>query len=52
LRHGPTERTLLRFRALALFERRPPERVDSSSLPASENLHMNGHLPRRELSAR
>jgi hypothetical protein len=23
----------------ALFERRPPERVDSSSLPASENLH-------------
>src|SRR5467141_755932 len=30
---------LPRFRALALFERRPPERVDSSSLPASENLH-------------
>jgi hypothetical protein len=25
---------------LALFERRPPERVDSSSLPASENLHI------------
>jgi hypothetical protein len=32
---------------LALFERRPPERLDSSSLPASENLHMNrpiGHV--------
>ena len=28
-----------RFRALALFGRRPPECVDSSSLPASENLH-------------
>ncbi|MGA8412954.1 MAG: hypothetical protein WB756_14465, partial [Xanthobacteraceae bacterium] len=25
---------------MALFERRPPERVDSSSLPASENLHI------------
>jgi hypothetical protein len=33
---------LPRFRALALFERRPPERVDSSSLPASENLHKTG----------
>ena len=27
------------FRALALFERRPPERVVRSLLPASENLH-------------
>src|SRR3984893_12887435 len=34
----PTERTLPRFRALALFGRRSPERVASSSLPASENL--------------
>src|ERR1700730_5984869 len=38
----PTEAYLPRFRALALFERRPPERVDSSSLPASENLHRSG----------
>ena len=34
----PTERTSRDF-ALALFGRRPSERVDSSSLPASENLH-------------
>src|ERR1700738_3618558 len=34
----PTERTLPRFRALAVFGRRSPERVASSSLPASENL--------------
>jgi hypothetical protein len=32
---------LPRFRALALFERRLPERVARSSLPASENLHKN-----------
>src|SRR5271165_3633518 len=31
-----------RFRALALFGRRPPERVARSSLPASENLHTTG----------
>ena len=31
-----------RFRALALFGRRLPERVVSSSLPASENLHITG----------
>jgi hypothetical protein len=31
-----------RFRALALFRRRPPERVEGSSLPASENLHNCG----------
>src|SRR6516164_2910894 len=30
---------LPRFRALALFGRRPPERVVRPSLPASENLH-------------
>ncbi len=29
-----------RFRALALFGRRPPHRVDSLVMPASENLHM------------
>ena len=28
-----------RFRALALFGRRPPQRVDSIVMPASENLH-------------
>jgi len=29
---------------LALFRRRPPERVEGSSPPASENLHRSGHL--------
>ena len=33
---------LPRFRALALFGRRPPECVARSSLPASENLHNSG----------
>src|SRR3974390_2207297 len=48
-RHLPT-----RFRALALFSRRPPERVVRSSLPAAENLHMSGHScdPRRPYSCR
>src|SRR5467141_1016365 len=32
-----------RFRALALFGRRPQERVDSLVMPASENLHRSGH---------
>ena len=32
-----------RFRALALFGRRPPERVDDLCIPASENLHRLGH---------
>src|SRR5213083_2621785 len=32
-----------RFRALALFGRRPPERVVRSSLPAAENLHRRRH---------
>jgi hypothetical protein len=27
---------------LALFGRRPPQRVDSLLMPASENLHNNG----------
>src|ERR1700693_3859707 len=31
-----------RFRALALFGRRPPERVDRLGIPASENLHTSG----------
>jgi hypothetical protein len=31
-----------RLRALALFRRRPPERVVRSSLPASKNLHKSG----------
>jgi len=28
---------------LALFGRRPPQRVDSIVMPASENLHNSGH---------
>src|SRR6266487_6456598 len=32
-----------RFRALALFGRRPPQRVDSLVMPASENLHKSRH---------
>jgi hypothetical protein len=31
-----------RLRALALFGRRPPQRVDSLLMPASENLHISG----------
>src|SRR6267142_1916833 len=38
-RRCPTSRE---FRALALFGRRPPQRVDSLVMPASENLHKNG----------
>src|SRR6516164_7962622 len=38
-----------RLRALALFGRRPPERVVRSSLPASENLHRSGLLQRSNL---
>jgi hypothetical protein len=34
------------FSALALFGRRPPERVDGFVIPASENLHITGR-PRR-----
>jgi hypothetical protein len=34
--------TLPRLRALALFGRRPPQRVDSLLMPASENLHISG----------
>jgi hypothetical protein len=29
---------------LALFGRRPPQRVDSLLMPASENLHRSGPL--------
>jgi hypothetical protein len=32
---------------LALFGRRPPERVDRLDIPASENLHTTG-LPARQ----
>jgi hypothetical protein len=32
-----------RFRALALFGRRPPQRVDSIVMPASENLQKKRH---------
>src|SRR5262252_2441631 len=32
-----------RFRALALFGRRPLERVDNPTIPASENLHNRRH---------
>src|SRR5205814_5321017 len=37
-----------RFRALALFGRRPPQRVDSLVMPASENLHMTGLMQRNK----
>jgi len=40
----PTEAYFPRFRALALFGRRPPERLVRSWLPASENLHMSRHM--------
>jgi hypothetical protein len=30
---------------LALFGRRPPQRVDSLLMPASENLHNRRHRP-------
>jgi hypothetical protein len=40
-----------RFPALALFGRRPPERVDDLCIPASENLH-NGRHRRLALSGR
>ena len=39
---APSVPHLPRFRALALFGRRPSERVDGLVMPASENLHMNG----------
>jgi hypothetical protein len=38
-----------RLRALALFERRPPEHVVSSSMPASENLHKTRLMRRSKL---
>ena len=38
--------TLPRLRALALFGRRPPQRVDSLLMPASENLHRTGLMQR------
>src|ERR1700730_4472270 len=41
-RRPPTHYLPTRFRALALFSRRSPERVVRSSLPAAENLHITG----------
>jgi hypothetical protein len=40
-----------RFRALALFGRRPLQRVDSLVMPASENLHRNGPDDRKRTSS-
>jgi hypothetical protein len=40
-----------RFRALALFDRRSPERVVRSSLPAVENLHNTGLMHRNKPGA-
>src|SRR5882757_8711461 len=37
---APTSRDFVPWR---LFRRRPPERVEGLSLPASENLHTSGH---------
>jgi len=39
---GTAAARIPRFRALALFGRRPLERVDSPAIPASENLHKLG----------
>jgi hypothetical protein len=39
-----------RFRALALFGRRPSERVDGLGIPASENLHMSRRQPLPRIS--
>jgi len=36
-----------RLRALALFGRRPPQRVEGVVMPASKNLHRNGHRGRK-----
>ncbi len=35
-----------RFRALALFGRRPHQRIDSPVMPATKNLHNNGSQSR------
>lgn len=40
---GTAAAHIQRFRALALFGRRPLERVDRPAIPASENLHRSGH---------
>jgi len=36
---------------VACFRRRPPERVEGSSLPASENLHNSGNKPFGSIAA-
>src|SRR5580704_9906297 len=43
--------TLPRLRALALFGRRPPQRVDSLLMPASENLHRSGRSCGRQTAS-
>jgi hypothetical protein len=40
--------SLARFRALALFGRRPPTRVDGLGIPTSENLHVSRHADETE----
>ena len=42
---------LPRFRALALFGRRPRQRVDGLVMPASENLHKTGSASKRRIRA-
>jgi hypothetical protein len=44
---GPTSRDFV----LALFGRRPTERVVRSSLPASENLHKTGLVQRSKIAS-
>jgi hypothetical protein len=44
---GPAPAYVPRFRALALFGRRPPQRVEGFVMPASKNLHSNGHRQTR-----
>jgi hypothetical protein len=46
----PAHYLLARFRALALFGRRPPERVAGSSLPAAENLHTTGREQSQQMA--
>src|ERR1700730_2827948 len=48
----PRHYLLTRFRALALFGRRPAERVVRSVLPASENLHNSRPSGRRSRTSR
>src|SRR6267378_3125663 len=49
---GTAAAHLPRFRALALFGRRPPERVEAFVIPASENLHRIGRVAHSRRSSR